>query len=401
MKDSGEDREGKFGQLNKFNNNKKHFMSFAKINKYFFYPFLCAIICMLYNYFLNKIISSNIIFIQYILSIFKALSFVFGGFLYIISYFQQKGNKINDSFTNRKKFKHFNNNKKNSKKKLLIILLISFLYLICEILQILSSNKHLLEERLYYIFFIPLFSKLILKEDIYKHHYLSLIISILGIIFLIIPICLVFEQEDIIANVLIIFRGISYSLALILIKYTMDSFYISPLKICLLIGIILIVLISFIFLTYSLIKYHDLSYFKDCVDFSKEDDKVRIIIYIIISFIFLSSLQILTFLVVFYFSPMILTVTDIISPMLLWTVTTIENGSIMPDVIMYPIGYFILLLSTLIYNEIIILNFCGLSKNTKKYVEERIKTELVELNEIIDNNEPDNDIDDEIETYNE
>ena len=58
---------------------------------------------------------------------------------------------------------------------------------------------------------------------------------------------------------------------------------------------------------------------------------------------------------------------------------TIHNGPSMPDVIMYPIGYFIILLSSLIYNEIIILNFCDLNKNTKIFVERRQTEELIEL----------------------
>ena len=52
-----------------------------------------------------------------------------------------------------------------------------------------------------------------------------------------------------------------------------------------------------------------------------------------------------------------------------------------------PIGYTIVLFSALIYNEIIILNFCGLSKNTKKFINERIKEEIKELNEISNDND--------------
>ena len=64
-------------------------------------------------------------------------------------------------------------------------------------------------------------------------------------------------------------------------------------------------------------------------------------------------------------------------------------------------GFFIVLLSSLIYNEIIICNFCDLDKNTKKGLEERQKQELVSLketeNEIQSGNHPlkenDNDTD--------
>ena len=47
----------------------------------------------------------------------------------------------------------------------------------------------------------------------------------------------------------------------------------------------------------------------------------------------------------------------------------------MIEVIVNPIGYLIVLFSSLIYNEIIILNFLGLSKNTKIFVEQRVNKE--------------------------
>ena len=42
------------------------------------------------------------------------------------------------------------------------------------------------------------------------------------------------------------------------------------------------------------------------------------------------------------------------------------------DIICLSIGYFIFLISCLIYNEIIILNFCNLSRNTNKNIKERL-----------------------------
>ena len=44
----------------------------------------------------------------------------------------------------------------------------------------------------------------------------------------------------------------------------------------------------------------------------------------------------------------------------------------MPDIIIYPIGYLIVVFASLIYNEIIIFNFWGLSKNTKKFIKQRL-----------------------------
>ena len=48
--------------------------------------------------------------------------------------------------------------------------------------------------------------------------------------------------------------------------------------------------------------------------------------------------------------------------------------------IVSPIGYLIVLFSSLIYNELIIFNFCGLSKETKKFVDQRGKMDIQQMN---------------------
>ena len=79
---------------------------------------------------------------------------------------------------------------------------------------------------------------------------------------------------------------------------------------------------------------------KDILDFSQTDNKLTAIMYLIFSSIFDIVLQAFTLLVIFYFSPILLMVTDIISPMLLWFVITIQKGEDLPDVVLNPIGYF-------------------------------------------------------------
>ena len=51
----------------------------------------------------------------------------------------------------------------------------------------------------------------------------------------------------------------------------------------------------------------------------------------------------------------------------------------MDKIYLIPIGYLIVLFASLIYNEIIILNFCNLSKDTKKFIEDRINEEKKEF----------------------
>ena len=67
---------------------------------------------------------------------------------------------------------------------------------------------------------------------------------------------------------------------------------------------------------------------------------------------------------------------------------TIENNNKTKlELAIYPIGYIIVLFSSLIYNEIVIFNFCGLSQNTKKFVDQRMIKEISEMNKLTNNDD--------------
>ena len=136
---------------------------------------------------------------------------------------------------------------------------------------------------------------------------------------------------------------------------------------------------GFFYIIYSLIKKGNLSIITDSFDFKNVSNKTKISIYFSILFILASILQTLSNLVIYYFTPTLLMVTDSIGPMLFWMVYVLPKGEKKIDIIFKFLGYSISLFSTLIYNEIIILNFCGLNENTKKYIEQRQKKELISL----------------------
>ena len=156
-----------------------------------------------------------------------------------------------------------------------------------------------------------------------------------------------------------------------------EKYYLFPLKISLIIGILSIIINIIGFTIYCLI-INDFRLFTDCLDFS-EKNKLVISIYFIL-YILISTAAFLTlFLSVYYFSPTLILVTNIISPLLLWIFKTIIEGASTIENILYPIGYIITLFSTVIYNELIIFNCCNLNKDTKKYVNKRINKELEEI----------------------
>ena len=72
-------------------------------------------------------------------------------------------------------------------------------------------------------------------------------------------------------------------------------------------------------------------------------------------------------------------VTNIVNSLAIWIAVAIIYKITNISIILFPIGYFVLLFSSLIYNELIIFNCCNLNKNTKKFVNKRIYKELEEI----------------------
>ena len=94
----------------------------------------------------------------------------------------------------------------------------------------------------------------------------------------------------------------------------------------------------------------------------------KIIMYFLIN----TVLQILIYLVCYYFSPEVFGISDIISPYLSFISKVIEkkNTDIL-NIILNSIGYIIIILCSFVYNEIIVCNFCGLNENTWKAIDKK------------------------------
>ena len=374
----------------KTNESKKECLfTFAKINKYFIIPFLCPVSCMMGNFFINLILHENELKNKEfpIIMVGGLCNFV-GGILYFISSIRTKTEETRENaivYRERQRslssIKYIYNDglKKNKLKIFGFLMIMSIFSVLPEICSLYSHENHIFEERMYFLFFIPLFSKHILKNDIFNHQILSLFISFIGMIFLFIPILLVIETDDIFLNICTVITSIGYSLYLVLAKYLMHSYYLSPYLCLLYLGIISEVLVIIGYVIYSLIAYQNLSFIIDCFDYSGVESGIKIFFCYVGTFIFGTILQVLSILVIFYFSPTLLMVTDIISPMLSWIVLSITNGESIFNIIFYSLGYCIVLLASLIYNEIIICNFYEFNKYTKKYLEERQKEELISL----------------------
>ena len=373
------------------NNENKSLITFAKLNKLFLIPFSFIIFNILSNVFEDLIVGNGVIKNpHFIISIFYDILYVLAGLFHFMSYFKTNENKNNESnedieqsLTTGINYIYIESilNLYNTNKILKIILLLGIMNAINDLIWVIVTEdiRNVFEDVLYYLFFIPLFSKIILKENIHKHHYFSFLISLIGVIFLIIPVCFHLTISDILPNILNFIKGINYPLFIVIIKYLIEKYYISPLKISLLIGILSIIINTIGYTIYSLINNLDFSLFTDCFDFSVEN-KLEISIYFILYFLFGTAAQLSLFLSIFYFSPSLIMVTNTFSPFIFWIFKGIKDGKNMSYTnILYPIGFIIVLFSAIIYNELIIFNCCDLNKDTKKFVNKRIYKELEEI----------------------
>ena len=366
-------------------NKKEYLFSLAKINKYFIFPFLCPVFCMIGNYFIFKIFHDDDIKgvnnKEFLLSVLVCMSYIGGGLLYFISSLRIKteetrneANKYRQRESSISSIKYIYNDGLKKNKYLIfgIIFIMSISLILSEICSLHSLEKNVFEARLYFLFFISLFSKIILKDNIFKHQILSLFIAFIGLILLFIPIMLVIEKGDIIINICLFLTSVLYSLFFVLIKFLTQNCYMSPYLCLLYLGFFSTILILIGYALYSLIIYKDLSFITHSFDFSNVENQLKLVKCFILIFIFGSILQTLSVLVIYYFSPTLLMVTDIISPMLLWIVISIQSEDLkIINIVFNSLGYCIVLFSSLIYNEIIICNFYGFNKYTKKCLKER------------------------------
>ena len=372
--------------------------SFGKINKYFIIPFLCPIFCFLGNYFFKlyvkmpheNSIDENIKKKLYFISSTFSLTYFGGGLLYFITYIRAKteSSKKSRDFPSSSSIIYIYNDpfeQNNALKMIFILLIISLLINLAIICNLLAFNKTLFEKRLYYLLILPIFSKIILKTELFSHQILSLCISIIGIIFLFIPTALTIEKSDIIFNILVIFATSAYSLSYVMVKYLTHKYYLSPYFCLLFIG-----LFSLIIFLLGFIIYYSINNFAEFKE-NFINESLQSVLYIILAIISFIILNVLSYLVIYFFSPTLLMVTDIINPIIKWIFSLFqdekENKAF--DIILNGIGYFLVFFSSLIYNEIIIFNFFGLNNKTKKYLEGKQKEELS-----IIANDNDNDIDD-------
>ena len=353
-----------------FPNQKKYF-SFAKINKYFIFPFISPIFIfireLLLEYSKGKTSGIRKI-LQYEFN--DGLMHISCILLYIITYFRTKTKKAkegNDYYLKKLTNIYSKIIRENKFKIFFIILTIAIGYNNYVSSKMSLKGKTIFEIRIYHVIFNTIFCKIILGYEIYKHQLLSLILILIGWVFISVPIFIKLTVDDIYYNVLFFFGAIFYPLYLVLLKYAIENYYISVYLYMFFIGVILLVLSTLLTIINSAFIYSNLS---DLINiFDSADNKLLLFFAFfsgtIVKFIFCVIIE--------NFSPNIFVLTNVISSIITWiyNVGFKKKPDTTTNIICLSIGYFIILISCLIYNEIIILNFFNFNENTNFNIKER------------------------------
>jgi len=363
------------------------------MNKYYLLPFLVPLVCYSTKFFsepmkmkngeikyVEKVTEENCHTFVFLYQMINSTSLIFGGLLYFVTIIRTKtDNKANigniigartysDNLIIRKK--------PNRLLEFSIIIFMSIIITMYNVLKGYGTKHSTLEKRLYFLFFFCLINIFMFKKPIYSHQKFSLGIGFIGmaIIFTVFFFYLDYARYEYIYDVLLFFGSFLYSLYLVLVKYMAEKKYYSPFLLLLLIGTFSTVITVIGYMIYSFVTVNDLRYVTNI--FHCRDDMYvcfgnyydKIICYFLIN----AVLQVLIFLVCYYFSPEVFAISDIISPYLSFISKVIEkkNTDIL-NIILNSIGYIIIILCSFVYNEIIVCNFCGLNENTWKAIDKK------------------------------
>ena len=237
------------------------------------------------------------------------------------------------------------------------------------------------------IILYPVLNHFLLKYPTYRHHIVSLFIMVVCSLVYLSDIVLLKEGD----------RGMFFFLSAFIInsvqfvieKVLMESKYISPYQIIFYEGVIEFALNIITCILYHLFSNSwELTLFKVVINnFSELTKQIKanylsilfFFLYFIQSFVYELSLTMSNF----YLNPNYYYIIIIISILIIWGFEMIVNGTETFFLTYSPkniICYFIVLIGAMIYNEIIILYFGGMERNTKKEIKYRATTE--EENEI-------------------
>ena len=233
------------------------------------------------------------------------------------------------------------------------------------------------------IIFLSFFSYLFFGTKIYLHHYISIFFIIL--IGTILDILLGHYNNaltDIYLKIIKFITEIILSLDVALTKYTMETKFVSPYEFCFCMGVIQLILNCILFILSNYFKFLHI-FIINLEEFVLKDLFIFIafilmkFIYNLSNFLTVKNTTECHFLIIIIFGELAEYIDDFME------YKKVKKNTLI--IIITSIGLFLILFMTLIFNEIIELNFFGLQLNTKKNIAKRASLE----NKILNDNDND------------
>lgn len=219
------------------------------------------------------------------------------------------------------------------------------------------------ENHIYLLLFLFLINFFFFKKKIFSHHLLSIIMIIFLFIYFI---YLNYNKYQLVNFLLYLVKFYSFAFSYLLIKYLNTTYYLNIYFIAFFLGIFQ--LIEIIILNFSKNNYNlDLKEIGILIFFS------LFIVYILKNFLY--------FQIIVRLSPIHVFLGDYITYLLFQMFDPYFNGSIIN--ILNVILIIISIITSLIYLEILQLNFCGLSDNIEKNIIKRGLSEMQFLDKTI------------------
>ena len=249
---------------------------------------------------------------------------------------------------------------------------------------------------IFYILATSVLSRIFLSNYYYRHHFVSLAINILGLIInIIIDITNIHKTYTIILYIVNLLGIIAFSFASIFSKFLLT--YITPYALVLYIGLIQIVFLIILFIPLYFIKRNGENIFANFFYFM--DDYKLILVYIS-DMICLFAYGVFIWIIIDKFSPNDYALSMMVHNIIDKIFEYVQNPKSFTEKIYISIIHIfiliLLIISICIYNEIIIINKCGLNEYTKDKIAKKSEEDyqdLIDINGSIDeksNNEDEN-----------
>ena len=379
---------------------RRKLFAFKYWSKYHFIALAVPLCCMLTTYiqkdelkYYNKILEDNKNYTKI-----KEFPFFFNIFISkILSIFlvlirkriskDKSAKEITQIETKAKRRYHLDVYNTNKKIKVAFLIIgISILELIFKIEGYLTIGKpNYIELKLGFILLVPFLSVLILKKQLYKHHYLSFCICIIAFILVCISITFYSERPKPLEQLRHLAFSIPLGFAFVLIKYLYENSFEDAFSFLFYDGILCIIIP---FLTISFISiFKGKEYFNDNLDgiaLLFHDKKILGKFFLVVVFSF--SYHLTNAITIYIFNPSLMVMTDILSPIFRWVIEVFKDQEYKENnfafiAVFKGLGFLLIIFSAVVFNELLILYFCGFDNNIEANIHKRGKNEFMENNE--------------------